>query len=461
VTTLDDVVKWGEALAVEAMHGTFPALAPPMPPADASSHERATDAIRPDAVAALFRSGDARALRIVAPRYLEAAAPALDAAYRAARREAHAPWAGSIDAALAAEPHPGKRREVASAFASAVARGDRLLHERSSARDEAARRAGAASAAVLLAAGRDPGAAALVPEVERGFVVPTDDAAAAAMRDRARAVGLTVDPIAAEDTPILAWMPERRSLLPPAALRRTLDDLAASLGVPSPRFMPAGPHPATIVFDEIAPPALVVTGSWGGPRGLLDALEAFGRASRATFIGSVRGSRARVSSDPAFGFAAGFLFRGIVATAAGLGAADLPDDEALLSEIRLERVIDARRAWGRAAAEGTDRARRAAIALRAGTRRPGPGEEDEDAHDELDPVARLAGVSFALLLEERLLTRFGRAWFSRREAGSFLRDLWAAEPDDSPRGMAHNLALGTMDSAPLIEACRPPKGRVF
>lgn len=422
MTKLEDLVAWAEDFD-----------------ADGPVRERALESLRPASIAALLAAGERSrgALRVAAPLYLRRAASDLERTYRARRAEALAPWQGDVDAALAAEPDPAERHAIAGRFRDATERLMKLREERDAARDEGARRAGARDARALRLAGREPEAAGAADEVERGFVGPTDDALASAVRERARGAGLGGGPITPEDVPRMSWLPDRRELLGPSGVRGVLRDLAAGLG------LDAEPRPAS---------------TWGGPRALRDALSAFGPAARARFVGVTRGRAARATCDPAFTFAAEALFSGILASRSGLRASGLPDDEALLSEIRLEKLIEARQAWAVLASEDAPD-RRAALLLRAGGRPLAPGEKDGLDHDERDPAARLAGISFAILLEERLRTRFGHAWFTRPEAGAYLRDLWAAEPDATPRVMAGDLALGTMDSAPLLEACQP-KGRV-
>jgi hypothetical protein len=472
VSTLDDLIAWGEMLATQDVRRAFPGAAIPEQTIDAAARERASDALRPGEVITLVErvraedaSDEARAaLRIVTPLYLAAAAPALEETCRTHRASALASWAGNVDAALAAEPDRQERRTIARQFLTALDRLESLDADRSGARDEAARRLGLGDAHALWVASRDPARAEATAEIERGFVVPTDDAVVTSVRQSARRSAIPDEPIAPYDVPRLAWFPEHRKLLAAGRLRGVLRGLAGPLRFREedggPKLDDAGALAVSTAFDGIFRPALVVLGTWGGPKGLLETLDAFGRAARATFVAATRGAPALGRSDPAFAFAAGALFRGIGGTSAGLRAAELPGDDGFVEAIRLEKLIDTRRAWGAAAAEGASPSSRDAIARRAGARPLSLAEGDAAAREDGDPSSRLTGLIFATLLEERLLTRFGRAWFCRPDAGTYVRDVWAADCDESPRRMARALSLGTMDSAPLIEACLPMKGRV-
>lgn len=241
--------------------------------------------------------------------------------------------------------------------------------------------------------------------------------------------------------------------------------LGAALGldpdVAGARLEAVSPAPvAPASHDAVLPRAIVVLGQWGGTRGLADAFEAFGRATRATFLNRVRGVTACALADPAFACAAGMLFRRIASTPSGLRFAAAPESADLVAELRLEETIAARLAWANLAARGASSSMWEPLQRRAAARPVAPGEGEAADRDATHPATRLRGIMFAVMLEERLLSRFGRAWFTARDAGAMLRDLWAAEPDENVVSMAASLGLGTMDSSPLLEAYRLGKGRV-
>ena len=420
MSALDDLIVWDESKAA------------------GPARERVEDALRPEAVAAVLEraNGSIREraeARLVVRHYLRGP---LDDRLRAERREAASPWNGRVDASLAAEDDPERRRTIADEFAARLRRLERLAEERDGARDEAARRAGVPDARALLARLRDPDAVLGADEVERGFVEPTDAAVEDAVRSWARREGLRDGIVVAADVPRMAWLAGFSSWLPEVAAGPVVRRIASDLRL-------AG-----------APPA-------DGPRGakgVVDALDALGRSLHATFLEEARGTHAPALADPAFGLAAGALFRGLVATRPGLRAAGLPEDDLLLEALRLERLIETRRAWGELR-EPFDRSGRHQMARRTGGRPFSPQEAEGADFDPGTGDAALTGRIFAALVEERLKTRFGHAWFARHDAGTYLRDLWAAEVEETPRRMAEALALGTMDSAPLIESCMPTKGR--
>jgi len=419
VSALDDLIVWDDTKVA------------------GPARERVEDALRPAAVAAVLARAtgsvhDRAEARLVVRHYLGGP---LEERLHAARREAASPWDGRVDAALAAEDDPDRRRTIAAAFGARLARFEGLAGERNAARNEAARRVGAPDARALLLRLRDPEALAAADEVERGFVTPTDAVVEDAVQAWARRERLLDGRVLSADVPRMAWLIDRAPLLQDVAAAPIVRRMAGDLRL-------AGTPDAT---------------RCRGPKGVVDALEALGRSLHATFLKEARGGRALALADPAYEIAAGSLFRGLAATRSGLAGAGLPDDDLLLHAIRVEKLIETRRAWGELQAPSS-REGREALARRTGGR-PFSPQEGESA--DLDPGpgdAALTGRTFAALLEERLRTRFGNAWFARADAGTYLRDLWAAEVEETPRRMAEALALGTMDSAPLIESCTPTKG---
>jgi hypothetical protein len=475
MTSLSDVAAWRVMGASRELSEAHPGIAISRAPDDPALRERVQDALRPEALRALVATTGADsktaaaasarvALSICVPAYLEAQAPELELRCRTRRRIELAPWGGDVDAALASEPEPRERRAIEDRFKVAA---DRLAvgeSERLAARDEGARRLGPPDARGLRRVAREPGAVAAVSELERGFIAPLDDAVARAVRERWRGrPGGALNAQDSCDVPVMSWLPDRRRLCPAAGIAAILRRLGATL-----RFDPdtdgfrleaVNPAPAgTTVWELAAPRAVVVLGTWGGPIGLADAFEAFGRAARATFLSSTRGPSSLWRVDPAYATAAGTLFRRIADSAAGPLFASNPAADAR-DELRLEALIAARRTWGTLAADDRSPSEARAVSLRAGGRVLAPGEAERSERDESDPWARLCGLMFGVLVEERLLSRFGRTWFSLPRAGSFLRDLWASETEGGARSMATAMGLGTMDSAPLFEAFRLGKGR--
>lgn len=468
---IEDLILWRSAATVRDLRRRHPSIVLHAEQADPALLERVSDALRPAAIAearqraASGAASERARLRLIAGAYLATAAPELDEEWASLRSRLLAPWRGEVDAALAAEDDPAVRGAIASRFSEAIDRLAPLEAERGGARDEAARRAGAADAATLARAGRDPEAEVFREEIEKGFIAPLDEYVAVAAQDRWRRAGIAPASARDEDVPRLSWFPVRRELLPPAALMSFVRRLGAGLGLdPDARGVQIvaveRPAAATLLEESIAPRPVLVPGTWGGARGLLDAFEATGRGIRIAFLREVRGASAAALADPAYAEASGALFRQLAASIDGARSAGLPGDETLIDDLRLERTIEARSAWASLASEGRATSDGRRLFARAAGRPPAPGAAEAAAHDGRDADARLRGEALAVLLGERLMTRFGRAWFTLREAGAFLKDFWTAEPDESPRAMAAALGLGTMDSSPLLEAHRPRKGRV-
>jgi hypothetical protein len=113
----------------------------------------------------------------------------------------------------------------------------------------------------------------------------------------------------------------------------------------------------------------------------------------------------------------------------------------------LEDLIDARRAFAVGASAPPE-------SLRFAGRPRSPAERPPE-----DGWGYLRGAMLAALLEERLMSRFGRAWFDAPAAGTYLQELWASGPDGTPESVASSWGLGTMDSSPLLESFRLRKGR--
>jgi len=475
MNSLADVAAWRARCATLEFSEAHPGISIE-PHADRPTlRDHVTDALRVENLRALVASAanptDApaaaaarMALRICIPAYLDAQAPDLEERCRAQRRSASALWAGDVDAALAQEADPARRRALDADFRDACDRLARGESERLAARDEGARRIGASDARSLRRCARAPGAPEAADEVERGFIAPLDDAVARAVQERWRALrGRVPDAPERCDVPVMSRLTDRRPLFPARHVNGVLRRLGAALRLDPDaggcRIETLAPAPAnTEVHESIAPRAIIVVGSWGGPAGLADALDAFGRAARATFLMAVRGPDAPWRVDPAYAMSAATLFRRIAESPMGPLFASNPNDEAR-GELRLETLIAARRAWDALRAENDAPEAARLASLRAGGRPLAPGEAEVAERDEEDAWGRLRGLIFGLLVEERLLSRFGWAWFTLPEAGSLLRELWASEPDGDAGSMASALGLGTMDSAPLLEAFRLGKGR--
>jgi hypothetical protein len=450
MTPVHDVIAWRGRLAARLYDETYGTHLAAGLPTDPVQDERAQDALRPDHVRqAISSETPSSAARVLVPAYVDAAGSVLDRAARLRRAEALLPWNGDVDAALAGEPDDTRRADIEAAFRRALEGSAATEAERDAARDEAAHAIGCADELDARRRIHVPLTPAQAEELERGFVAPLDDVVAAHGFDLGRddgggVGGGTMRPC---DVPRLVWQPDRVDIASSGAAVRWVRGTATTLrldpdagGMRLEHIAPAPPRPR--VWEEIAPRAIVVAGSWGGPWGLALTLEAAGRAMHATFVRTVRGAHAWACADPAYGWAAAWLFRRIAASVAG----------------PLARLDPEGRMRGRLAFEDLVTLRRALVeAPRAGARPLSTGESASRSTG--DESSRVRGAILATLIEERLLSRYGRAWFDEPAAGHYLRDLWAAEPDGDPASMAAAWGLGTMDSSPLIEAFRLRKGR--
>jgi len=200
-----------------------------------------------------------------------------------------------------------------------------------------------------------------------------------------------------------------------------------------------------------------------GPGALRAALAAFGRAARACFVNDVAGPAGLVGADPAFEAAAGVLFRRLVLSPAFRSRFGPAADEGLDADLRLEEALAPRAAWTylelarrRRSNEASPVDGEARRALRRALGRPAAVDELRDVLA-TDPrgAAGLRGTVLALLLEERLMSRWGRGWFLEPRAGTFLREVWEAETGQTAESVADGLDLGTIEPTPILDGCRP------
>ena len=456
MTPLATLEAWHALRQSRDLAHRFPGFRTVSPSDEGPLSERVADVVRPDRMRELVeaaRNGGARGpLRLATPAWIRLATARLDDEVRARCDEALSPWAGDVDAFLAAEDDPAERSAIAVRHARQWDRLRAAREELAGARDAAAREVGAEDLLALRVLGCEPGAEARVGAYERGFMEPLDGAIGEAVRERRRRDGDDPSaPMRAEDVPAMAWLaPWRRRLAAPAiatVLRRlggTIGPVSGDDGALLEAV--ATPPPRAEAFERVRPRPVVVLGSWGGPLGLARTLDAFGRAQRAAFCARAWASEASASGDPAFDVAAGVLLRRLGTSQTCLAEAGIRPEADMLQALRLEEAIAPRAAWARAA--GNER--------RASGRPETPGAgawRFRREGDDSDAVLR--GTTYAVLVEERVMTRWGRGWFFDRRAGAYLRDLWAGEAGESPESMAEACGLGTMDPSPLLERYRP------
>jgi hypothetical protein len=173
----------------------------------------------------------------------------------------------------------------------------------------------------------------------------------------------------------------------------------------------------------------------------------------------VRGAAEARWCDPAFAVAAEVLCRRLILSRPVRAQIGLRTGESLRLDLRFEEAVAVRMGWSYLVSvldRGGSRGERLESAIRRAAGRPATALDAVWIREE-DPVgaAILRGTVYALLLEERLMIRYGRDWFRSTAARDLLRECWEAEPGESAESMARALDLGTIEPTPIIEGCRP------
>ena len=339
----------------------------------------------------------------------------------------------------------------------------RLARRRS--RDQAAREVGASSSTVFLALEQPAALAALRDRFARGVIEPLDRAVRAASVERQRRSRLGGHPA---DGPRLAALAEHRAIVPGSSIAAALRRIGSMVG-----WDPDAVRPAAIADSaEATWPELYVTpdrgpvillGAVHGPAGLARGLGTLGLAARAAFLRERR-REATHWTDPAFECSVDLIFRRLLHAPSSREWLDLGENPEAAADLRLEQALAHRLAWAYlvlALATTDDPADPPGEEVteetleRALGRPATPGEKAAVVDGDPRGAAVLRGTVFALLLEERLLTRFGRDWVRDRGARRMLHECWEAEPDENVESMAAALSLGTIEPTPILDGCRP------
>lgn len=441
--------------------------------------ERIEDALRPAEVGAARRAAaeaqagpggerPRRRFRLLAHPYLDRAAAEQQAELEVCRAKLEWPRRG-FEFEILTNPSPDERRRSHDRWAAAEERLRDLRVQRSLAAVTAARAAGAASLADFLATLHPVPSDPLCAAYEAGAIAPLDDAIERASRDRRSRSPLPLThPEHAADSPVAEALVAYAERFPAAGVPTVLrvmgralgcdPDLAGSPGVIRDAEACVGARP-WITRGR----AYVLIGALDGPGTLLEALAAFGRMARRAFVAGTRRAAGAVAADPAFDVAAGVLFGRLMLSPTFRARFGPRPEEGLDADLRLELALPPRLGWtylyialqGRGS-EGDPPTAESGRALRRALGRPA-------AVDQLlvpfrcDPqgAAQLRGTVLALLLEERLLSRWGREWFSAGRAGRFLRECWEAEEEQTAESVANVLDLGTIEPTPILDGCRP------
>jgi hypothetical protein len=337
-----------------------------------------------------------------------------------------------------------------------------LAEPRAALRDETerlARDAGASGTRAFLDAGEARPPAAVLAAFTRDAVAPLDERTAAAARARRSRFRPALPPREhASDVPPLATLADHAGLLPAERIAPTLRHLLAQAGEDSdadgPRLRrPKAARASSLAFEHARPRPAILLSTMGGPGALHACLVALGRAFRASVLLRQEDPDVVATLDPAFAAGAGTLFGRLVLSGAFREWCGLSLDPDALRDLAFETALVPRAAWARLALAEEAAGDEASLEIvrRATGRDPCPGDVEEDRSG----ASELRGIVFGALLEERLLTRFGRRWFLDRGAARFLRECHLGEPGETVESMAGELRLGTIEPAPIVDVFRP------
>ena len=448
-------------------------------PLERELSERIEDLVRPDRVAAVWKRARAaprgaageparRLLRGVLPPFFNRATSAPSAELRERCAHESAP-AGGFRSALARCLDPDERGALFGRWDEACDRLrpalDAVRHER----NEAAQRAGAASAVELVEATWAASEEPWIEPFERDAIEPLDDELSSALRARYARLGSAFRGDAADGPWIEAGEPER-DRVPPSLLRGILVRVAA---FPGREASVAGPvidlparlpeRPAWCAPEHGRP--RMATGQSSGASGLHLALDLLGRALRFEFLSRLGGGsqvRDRLA-DRACAAAAGTLYRRLAGCPRFRREMGLDEGRALGADLALQEALVPRRLWAylHSMQNGIEPWSESFTALfeRAEGLPPAPDRRVRAASAEPRALDELRGTVYGLLLEEHLRTRFGRDWWSSGSAVGWLREVWEAEPSSTVEERAAACGLGTMEAAPVADACRPLPAR--
>lgn len=398
--------------------------------------ERLADALRPESVAEALEAargtpaGPAgeearRRLRLLIPAYLAEA-------IRDLRRES--PRDARPDR-IAEASWTSDRVERERAFADLVEDSARRLEletERRAIFDRVAVRAGAADARALLDATAPVPPATFLDHVERSAIAPLDEAVArGASRRRRRSPWCTGNRPLPVEEPFLERLGDRAGLYPVAVVRAAAREVARAIG---------GEAGAADPEER------------GGPGGLVLAFRALGfrlHAAASVRLGVPPGA------DPAFGYAWGQLFARVAARPKGLDRFIPPIDDECRRDVAFEAALVPRRMWARASGLPPWEPEQIRREERASGRPTSAAYRISSPRAPVERSAPLRGALLALHLEERLLSRFGYAFWEAPAGRAFLEETVEAERGETAESVAAALGAGTMDASPILDAYRP------
>lgn len=337
---------------------------------------------------------------------------------------------------------------------------DSLRRAHKKAREEQAVGAGAPGIYRFLAAGHSVPPDDVLREFTRGGVEVLDEMVAEAARERWARFGVQAVGSREEMAAVaaLSSLGDHKGRFPAGRLAPLLRRLGDHLGLELELSSSAPGQGRVPLWTELRGNSLLILGSLPGPGGLVRALAGFGGGARATFLSGLGGPEDPEGWDGAFAEAAEVLFRRLALSSRFGSWCGLELEERGWKDLRFEEAVGHRRAWAYLllAARGEAGPSEATAAIfRRATGRPATPDQVGRTWD-LDPRGAevLRGTVLGLLLEERLMTRFGKLWFLDRGAGRFLKELWESEPGETAESMAEALALGRIEPTPIVDLYR-------
>ncbi|MDH3627500.1 MAG: hypothetical protein OEV00_11035 [Acidobacteriota bacterium] len=279
-----------------------------------------------------------------------------------------------------------------------------IIHDRFQWIDQRCRDWGLAGRQAAFAHVEGPADALPLEHYEREMLEPLDDRVQACLRDRQN----------------LRWPGHLVERLPSSAIDRGVD-----------RWHGFGPAAGPSRF--------------GGPTGLRDSLGSIGVARRDRFVREEVGVAEARWGDPAFRQGARTLHARLAINPDWLAEYGIRVDRSLADGLLMGELLAPRIAWAYVSGERDEAWKRAT------------GEDatiaDRMTMDGIESpgLSLLRGMAYGLLLEERLLSRFGWGWYRSPAGIRWLKEIWDGERGQSAERMAADAGIGTIDGTPILD----------
>ena len=200
----------------------------------------------------------------------------------------------------------------------------------------------------------------------------------------------------------------------------------------------------------------VVHPGYGGPTALAGLLGSIGVALRQAFVEPQQPAAERLWGDRARVYGVQGLFRRLAVNPRWLAEHGLQVDGSLAEGLLTGELLAPRILWAYVASTGPADRAPTTEEIDMNWRRAtgdGPTTADRLVMDSLHPpdLSRLRGLAYALLMEESILSRFGRDWYRSAGAYRWLREIWDGEDGQSVEQMADAAGIGTIDGSPIYD----------